>query len=165
MAARKWRQMTTQKQTTAPLDINGAINQFVEAFNRNDLDGVMGFFAEDAVYRPGDGSEHRGRAAIRCAFEPQFAAAYGKMSFDEHDRMIDAASGKAAIRWVCRHDLSTAKPARLALNLQRIVAGLVLGRRFGWEGLDLFHFNAEAKITGKFTYANYWTPRFRRELG
>ena len=145
--------------------VQATIDRFVEAFNVNDLNAVMTFFADNAVYRPGDGSEHRGPAAIRLAFEPQFNGAFGTMRFDEHDRLIDEASGKAAIRWVCRHDLVGAKPTTLALMLQRIAIGLAVGKRFGWEGLDVFHFNEAGQIVGKFTYANYARPQLRRDLG
>ena len=149
----------------AAVNIREVIDRFVEAFNVNDLDKVMTFFAEDAIYRPGDGSEHRGPGAIRRAFEPQFSAAFGTMRFDEHDRLIDDASRKAAIRWICRHDLAGPKPYSLGLTLQRVAVGLLAGSRFGWEGLDVFHFNDAGKIVGKFTYANYTRPQLRKDLG
>lgn len=145
--------------------IQVTIDRFVDAFNVNDLDAVVTFFAADAVYRPGDGSEHRGPDAIRRAFEPQFSGAFGTMRFDEHDRLIDEGGRKAAIRWVCRHDLSGAKTTGLRQWLQRLVIGIFTGQRFGWEGLDVFHFDAAGKIVGKFTYANYNRPHLRRELG
>lgn len=141
------------------------MDAFVEAFNVNDLDRVMTHFSAAAVYRPGDGTEHRGLAAIRAAFEPQFAGAFGTMRFDEHDRLVDESGRKAAIRWICRHDLNGAKRWNLALTLQKLVVGLFVGRQFGWEGLDVFHFDEAGKVTGKFTYANYSRPRIRAELG
>ena len=55
--------------------------QFTEAFNRDDLDGVMSFMAEDAVYDEFNGTINRGTAAIRVAFEPQFRGDYGKLRF------------------------------------------------------------------------------------
>ena len=54
---------------------------FVDAFNRNDLDSVMSFFADDAIYDEFNGKRNVGRTAIRAAFEPQFNGAYGKMQF------------------------------------------------------------------------------------
>jgi hypothetical protein len=62
------------------------LERFVAGFNDNSLDDVMAFFAEDAVYRPGD-------------------------------------------------------------------------------GMDVFHFDTDGKITGKFSYANFGLPQFRRDLG
>lgn len=90
--------------------IADVIERFVSGFNRNDLDDVMAFFADDAVYLPGDGSEHRGRDAIRKAFLPQFCGAFGAMRFVVDDRIVDEAAGKATIRWVCQHDLTQAAP-------------------------------------------------------
>jgi ketosteroid isomerase-like protein len=139
------------------------LDRFITAFNDNDLDAVMRFFADEAVYCPGDGSEHRGPAAIRRAFEPQFAGAFGSMRFDEHDRLVDESASKAAIRWTCRHDLAGAQGAGLALRLQRLLAGLFVGPRFSWEGVDVLHFNAAGLITGKYTYAGYTRPRLQKE--
>jgi hypothetical protein len=56
--------------------IRETLERFVEGFNVNDLDQVMTFFAEEALYRVGD-KEHRGKPAIRKAFEPQFRGVYG----------------------------------------------------------------------------------------
>ena len=42
--------------------------RFVAAFNRNDLDTVMSFFAEDAVYDEFNGARNEGKEAIRAAF-------------------------------------------------------------------------------------------------
>src|SRR5881396_1823012 len=53
-------------------ELAGLVVQFTEAFNREDLDGVMSFMAEDAVYDEFNGTINRGTAAIRAAFEPQF---------------------------------------------------------------------------------------------
>ena len=56
--------------------------RFTDAFNRDDLDGVMSFFAEDAVYDEYHGTRHKGRDAIRAAFEPQFQGMYGAVRFE-----------------------------------------------------------------------------------
>ena len=55
------------------------LREFVAGFNTNNLDDVMAYFADDAVYEPGNGDIHRGRDAIRKAFLPQFANAFGTM--------------------------------------------------------------------------------------
>ncbi|MGE5190052.1 MAG: nuclear transport factor 2 family protein [Gemmatimonadota bacterium] len=112
----------------------------------------MTFFCDDAIYEPGDGRRHRGKGQIRAAFEPQFRGAYGKLTFDEHDRVIDVENQKAAFRWVCRHDISHSGSKGFFMALQKLVVGLVVGSRFGWQGVDVFHFDADGKIKGKFTY-------------
>src|SRR5512147_1879156 len=97
------------------MNINDSITKYLDAFNANDLDRVMAFFSDDAVYEPGDGRTHKGKAEIRAAFDPQFNAALGAMRFDECDRLIDAGNCKAALRWVCRHDISHMKPRGLSM--------------------------------------------------
>ncbi len=142
------------------------ITKFTDAFNNNDLDSVMTFFSDDAVYEPGDGKTHKGKAEIRAAFEPQFKNEYGKMRFDDHDQVIDVENRKAAFRWVCRHDISHAKPRGLAMALRKFVTLLVVGDRFGWQGVDVFHFDADGKINGKFSYGSFGSrPYIQRELG
>ena len=85
--------------------------RFTDAFNRNDLDSVMAFMADGAVYEEFTGTISRGRAAIRAAFVPQFRGDFGKMRFETEDLFVDAASGKALIRWVCRLETSVAPGA------------------------------------------------------
>ena len=111
--------------------------RFTEAFNRDDLDGVMAMMAEDAVYEEFTGVVNHGTAAIRAAFEPQFRGDYGKMTFDSEDLFADATTGKALIRWVCR------------LQTKRGPAG--------WRGLDILHF-ADGLVTRKLTYAKSKVP-------
>ena len=84
---------------------------FTDAFNRNDLDGVMAFIAEDAVYEEFTGTINRGHVAIRAAFVPQFRGDFGKMRFETEDLFVDAATGTALIRWVCRLETSVAPGA------------------------------------------------------
>jgi hypothetical protein len=42
--------------------IDDTITKYMDAFNANDLDRVMTFFSDDAIYEPGDGKTHRGKA-------------------------------------------------------------------------------------------------------
>lgn len=111
--------------------------RFTDAFNQNDLEGVMAFMAEDAVYEEFTGAISRGKAAIRAAFVPQFRGDFGKMRFETEDLFVDAAAGKALIRWVCRLE-SRRGPA-------------------GWRGLDILHFE-NGLVTQKLTYAKAKVP-------
>ena len=111
--------------------------RFTDAFNRDDLDGVMAMMAEDAVYEEFTGRVHRGSAAIRAAFEPQFRGDFGKMRFETEDLFADAATGKALIRWVCR------------LETRRGPAA--------WRGLDILHFE-DGLVKRKLTYAKAKVP-------
>ena len=62
--------------------------RFTEAFNREDLDGVMSFMADDAVYDEFNGTVNRGAGAIRAAFGPQFRGDYGKLRFHTEDLFV-----------------------------------------------------------------------------
>tara|TARA_R110002167_G_scaffold161420_6_gene357632 strand:+ start:579 stop:995 length:417 start_codon:yes stop_codon:yes gene_type:complete len=111
---------------------------FTDAFNRDDLDGVMAYFTDDAVYDQFDGSAATGREAIREAFAPQFSGAFGQMRFLQEDLFIDAEAGKTMISWTCT--LATKRgPA-------------------GWRGLDLLHFDGQGRLTAKLTYAKTKSP-------
>jgi ketosteroid isomerase-like protein len=114
-------------------------HRFTDAFNRNDLDGVMAFFSDDGIYDEFSGKHNHGKAAIRAAFEPQFSGAFGEMKFLKDDIFVDAEAGKAMISWRCT--LS------------------VRGRPCSWRGLDLLHFAGESVIQ-KLTYAKAKAPLF-----
>lgn len=111
--------------------------RFTDAFNRDDLDGVMSFFSEGAVYDEFHGARHEGHDAIRAAFEPQFRGAYGAVRFDQEDLFADAEAGKVLISWTCT--MTTRKGPG------------------GWRGLDILHF-ADGQLVEKQTYAKAKVP-------
>ena len=121
-------------------ELSDLVTRFTDAFNRDDLDAVMTYFTDDAVYDQFDGKRAVGKAAIREAFVPQFRGDYGTMRFLTEDCFVDATAGKAMIRWVC------------ALDLQ--------GVKRGWRGLDLLHF-AGRLVKEKHTYAKADVPQLR----
>jgi ketosteroid isomerase-like protein len=109
--------------------------RFTDAFNREDLDGVMGYFTDDIVYEQYDGQVATGRDAVRAALDPQFAGAFGVMRFDEEDLFVDAAAGRALISWTCSLD-KDGKGDQVR----------------GWQGLDILHFTPDGRIERKLTY-------------
>ena len=72
-----------------------------------------------------------------------------------------------AIRYVCRVDISDIKPRGLRMLYRGIVTRLFVGKRFGWQGVDVFHFDADGKIKEKYTYSWYGSniPHLQPELG
>lgn len=115
---------------------------FTEAFNREDIDEVMSYFAADAIYDEFNGVRHLGLAAIRKAFEPQFTGAFGRMRFHTEDMFLDVAAQKALIRWT----LTLEEPHR---------AG-------AYRGLDILHWDGE-RLAEKHTYCKAKIPLIRKK--
>ena len=112
---------------------------FLDAFNRNDLDAVMSYFADDAIYEELTGRTNRGYEAIRKAFAPQFEGKFGPIKFIEDDTFIDAAAGKVMSSW----DMTITKDG---------VAQLM-------RGLDLLLF-VGTKLVLKQTYVKTKSPLY-----
>ncbi len=110
---------------------------FTEAFNRENIEEVMSYFADDAIYDEFNAVRHDGKDPIREAFVPQFRGDFGRMRFHTEDMFLDVPAGKALIRW-----LLTFEEAE---------------RAAGWRGLDILHF-ADGKLVEKHTYAKARTP-------
>jgi len=127
------------RQETNRDDLVEITRRFLDAFNREDLDAVMEYFADDGIYDEFNGRRNVGKAAIRAAFVPQFTGAYGIMRFLDEDLFADAATGKVMASWRCT--LS------------------VHGQPTSWRGLDLLHF-AGGKLVQKLTYAKTKVPLF-----
>ncbi len=151
--------------TAVPLsrtELRELVLRFTEAFNRDDLDGVMAYFADDALYGTFDGVDARGKPAIRAAFEPQFRGDFGRIRFIEEDLLVDDSSAKAVIRWVCHHDIPAERAPGLT-GMKQLFYRTVYGRSFGWQGLDVLHFSS-GLIVEKRTYARAKLPLARRDL-
>ena len=112
---------------------------FTHAFNRNDLDAVMSYMADDAEYDEFNGRVSRGHADIRAAFTPQFEGRFGRMVFDEEDAFVDAEAGKAMISWTVHLEID--------------------GEPTSWRGLDLLHWR-DGQLVRKLTYCKAKAPLF-----
>lgn len=115
-----------------PEKLADLVERFTDAFNRNDLDAVMSFFAPDAFYDEFNGKHTQGIEAIRVVLEPQFRGDFGKIRFDTEDLFVDPKAGKVLIRWACVIEKS--------------------GREVAWRGLDIIHVR-QGLIAEKHTYA------------
>lgn len=80
-------------------DLIRLTEEFVDAFNRMNLDDVVNFFATDGVYEDSTGGQHVGHEAIRTAFEPLVGGSRGKIRFDGEDIFVEAESGKVLASW------------------------------------------------------------------
>jgi steroid delta-isomerase-like uncharacterized protein len=107
------------------------LKEFLEAFNRHDLDAIMGFFAEDCVFYMPRGAKPRGdrytgkdevRAGLATRFEGIPDVHYGD---DRH--------------WVC---------GDFGVSEWTLTGTSVAGQRIEVRGVDLLEF-ADGKITRK----------------
>ncbi len=90
---------------------------FIAAFNDNDLEAMMSYFAPHGVYDEFNARINEGAEAVREAFTPQFSGAFGEMKFLDEDLFIDEATGKVMASWRCTLT--------------------VKGEPTSWRGLDL----------------------------
>ena len=118
-------------------ELGERVQDFTEAFNRESIDEVMAYFADDAIYDEFHGERHVGKPAIRAAFEPQFEGKYGRMRFHTEDMFLDVETGKAMISWMLTVESGD--------------------RAGGWRGLDLLYFR-DGKLVEKHTYAKTHRP-------
>lgn len=115
-------------------------NQFVDAFNRCDLDGVMAFFTDDAVYEDLATVSYQGETEIRAALLPYFDGTFGRVEFIPEDLVVDADGAKVMTSWCCNMQLGE-NPTSL-------------------RGLDVLHFEGK-KLKRKVPYSKTSEPLFQ----
>ena len=113
-------------------ELNAICLKFLDAFNKNDIDLVMSFFTEDAVYEEFHGKKNLGKSEIRKSFEKLFSGQFGKVRFDEDDTFISSSQNKVMSSWTLHLQISKAHKTM--------------------RGLDLLHFDGNL-INFKGTYA------------
>ena len=121
-------------------EIEAVTAGFIGAFNTNDLDKMISYFADDGIYEEFNGRTSKGPADVRAAFAPQFEGAFGEMKFLDEDLVIDPTNNKAVASWRCTLT--------------------VKGEPMSWRGLDFITYNDDGKVTHKLTYAKTKTPAF-----
>tara|TARA_Y100000588_G_scaffold365405_1_gene429986 strand:- start:354 stop:791 length:438 start_codon:yes stop_codon:yes gene_type:complete len=112
-------------------------HDFVDAFNRQSLDDVVSYFADDAVYEDSRGGSHTGPDAIRTAFTPLVGGAMGKIRFDDEDFFAEVETDKVMASWT--------------LNME------VEGKPVSMRGMDILQFRGD-KLILKQAYCKAQTP-------
>jgi ketosteroid isomerase-like protein len=120
-------------------ELTDLTERFVDAFNQNDLDGIISFFADNGVFEDPEGVSHEGTAAVRAAFAPLVEGAMGKIQFDGEDLFMDVEAGKVMTSW------------RLSLEVE--------GKPASIRGLDLLRFEGD-KLVRKQAYWKAALPQF-----
>lgn len=70
--------------------------QFVDGFNRGDLESVMSMFSDSAVVENFDGQRNSGKREIRASLEPYFQ---GEMHFVDEDLVADTEMSRLTAPW------------------------------------------------------------------
>ena len=116
-------------------------NDFVDAFNRMNLEDVVSFFADDGIYEDSTGGRHIGRDAIRTAFEPLVGGSRGNIRFDGEDVFVETDTGKVLTSW--------------RLNLDKDGEVSVI------QGIDILEFAAD-KLKKKMAYMKVDKPHLEK---
>jgi len=73
---------------------------FLESFNRQDIEAMMGYFAEtNCVYEDPTGGVHHGKAEVRAALEPNFTGVWGNVRYDSEGLIVDPHENTAVAWW------------------------------------------------------------------
>ena len=115
-------------------ELDDLATEFVGAFNRQNLDDLMSYFAPDAVYEDPYGKKYRTPADIRAQFDVVVNGQLGKISFEAEDRFIDAIAGKVMDSWILRMWIDDETKEERTMR-----------------GLDLLHWDGD-RLIRKITY-------------
>ena len=100
--------------------------QFVNAFNKMDLNEVANSFAENSIYEDSKGNRFYGKLEIKKAFEPLLSGQMGQIHFEGDDIFVEEESGKVMTSWTLSIDLKGNKSKIKGLDLLKFVNGKVL---------------------------------------
>ena len=100
--------------------------QFVNAFNKMDLNEVTNSFAENSVYEDSKGNRFYGKSEIKKAFEPLLSGEMGTIHFEGEDIFVEVTSGKVMTSWILTIELKGAKTKIQGLDLLKFNNGKVL---------------------------------------
>lgn len=117
-------------------EIKDALNQWNQAWDKHDLNGVMQLFHDEVLFENWTGGRVKGKEALRQAWAPWFEN-HGGFRFTEEETFIDETAQKALFRW--------------QLDWPSFEKGYE-GRPERRRGVDVLHFR-DGKIIQKLTYS------------
>ena len=126
--------MKATNKTDRREELDDLATEFVGAFNRQNLDDLMSYFAPDAVYEDPYGKKYKTPADIRAQFDVVVNGKLGKISFEAEDRFIDAIAGKVMDSWILRMWIDDETKEERTMR-----------------GLDLLHWDGD-RLIRKITY-------------
>jgi ketosteroid isomerase-like protein len=117
-------------------EIKEALNQWNQAWDKHDLNGVLELFHDEVLFENWTGGKVKGKEALRQAWAPWFEN-HGGFRFSEEETFIDETAQKALFRW--------------QLDWPSFEKGYK-GRPERRRGVDVLHFR-DGKIIQKLTYS------------
>jgi ketosteroid isomerase-like protein len=117
-------------------EIKEALNQWNQAWDKHDLNGVLELFHDEVLFENWTGGKVKGKEALRQAWAPWFEN-HGGFRFTEEETFIDETAQKALFRW--------------QLDWPSFEKGCE-GRPERRRGVDVLHFR-DGKIIQKLTYS------------
>ena len=114
--------MTNTKRT---IELKELTLSFLAAFNKGDVDNIMSFFTDNAVYDELHGKKNVGKEAIRKSFERLFSGKFGQIRFDEEDTFIDASENKVMSSWTLNIDMDETPKTMRGLDILHFDGTLV----------------------------------------
>ena len=126
--------MNATAMTDRRAELDDLSNRFVCAFNRQNLDDIMSYFADNAVYEDPYGKKHETLNDIRAQFDVVVGGKLGKISFEAEDRFIDPVASKVMDSWLLRMWIGDEEKEERTMR-----------------GLDLLHWDGD-RLVRKITY-------------
>jgi hypothetical protein len=79
-------------------EIEKLLQDWNQAWDRHDLDGVMQLFHEDVIFENWTGARTKGKTRLLAAWAPWFKS-HGGFKFSEEETFIDERQQKVLYRW------------------------------------------------------------------
>jgi len=138
------------------MTIINRVDDFAEAFENCELEKVMAYFMDDAVYTSYDGKRCEGLVAIRKEFTSLFSGKYGRLIFNHGQTIVDENEKKVVYTWSCEHDLEH------GCSLLLMPVKFFSKKNKSWEGLDIFVFDEDGEyIREKQVYCRSILPKIK----
>jgi len=94
-------------------------SEFSDAFNRQNLDDIMTFFSQNAVFEDSSGGRHEGKDAIRASFKTLVDGGQGKIRFDLEDFFAEVDTQKVMISWTLNTNMEGDWKKRRGMDILR----------------------------------------------
>lgn len=117
-------------------ELHSLTTEFADAYDSNDIERIMPYFAEDGVFDAIDGTRSVGLQEVRTVTEQILSM--GKLTFEGEDVFVDPDAQKALLQWKLHTETG--------------------GKTYTSHGLDVLHWR-DGKLTLKSTFFKTERPK------